>query len=292
MLQRLVADYPNLLAWAIKTVEIETGGYLSRGSWETLPRWRAEVDGASTTCSWIRTEFQRWLKSNGAHTPASEEKLSDNCSTMRRMGQQSGTGRRSAQGSKPDVLRHWRYLLKTPGMSLRETDADAPAFWERVGTNLSAGKLRLVFVADEIPSELRRVVEFLNEQMNRTEVLALEVKQYKERGGDRITLVPRLLGTDRGSQSRRKGSSSRSESPQGGTRNPTRGAVREESGARTAPFALWRSTESYEIAVDWGLVRPWSVLSEHEPLAWKEGRFVGFLARSSFLLSDWGRGEP
>ena len=60
--------------------------------------------------------------------------------------------------------------------------------------NLRAGKLRLIFVADVIPTELRRVVEFLNEQMERTEVLALEVRQYVEEGGNRVTLVPRLIG--------------------------------------------------------------------------------------------------
>jgi hypothetical protein len=52
----------------------------------------------------------------------------------------------------------------------------------------------LIFVADVIPAELRRVVEFLNEQMERTEVLALEVRQYVEEEGDRVTLVPRLIG--------------------------------------------------------------------------------------------------
>ena len=67
-------------------------------------------------------------------------------------------------------------------------------YWERVGVNLKAGKLRLIFVADVIPAELRRVVEFLNEQMERTEVLALEVRQYVEEGGDRVTLVPPLIG--------------------------------------------------------------------------------------------------
>jgi hypothetical protein len=67
-------------------------------------------------------------------------------------------------------------------------------YWERVGVNLRAGKLRLIFVADVIPPELRRVVEFLNEQMERTEVLGLEVRQYVEKGGDRVTLVPRLIG--------------------------------------------------------------------------------------------------
>src|SRR5436190_21303540 len=77
-------------------------------------------------------------------------------------------------------------------------DEDPDQFWATVAVNLSAGRLRLVFVADVIPPELRRIVEFLNEQMDRTEVLALEVRQYVEQGvteGDRrLTLVPRLIG--------------------------------------------------------------------------------------------------
>ena len=39
-------------------------------------------------------------------------------------------------------------------------------FWLQVKTNLQAGRIRMIFLADEIPSELRRVVEFLNEQMD------------------------------------------------------------------------------------------------------------------------------
>ena len=70
-----------------------------------------------------------------------------------------------------------------------ETDADA--FWERVGTNLKAGKVRLVFISDEIPQKLRRIVEFLNSQMSPAEVLAVEIKQYIGEG--RQTLVPRLV---------------------------------------------------------------------------------------------------
>ena len=73
-------------------------------------------------------------------------------------------------------------------------DSDPDAFWELVRTNLAAGKLRLVIVADEIPSELARIVKFLNEQMATTEVIALEVKQYVEEGGQRQTLVPRIVG--------------------------------------------------------------------------------------------------
>ena len=71
---------------------------------------------------------------------------------------------------------------------------DADAFWERVRTNLAASRLRLVFVADQIPSELRRIVEYLNEQMSTTEVLAIEIKQYVDSDGHHQTLVPRLVG--------------------------------------------------------------------------------------------------
>jgi hypothetical protein len=39
-------------------------------------------------------------------------------------------------------------------------DQDAAAFWSAVGKNLQAGRVRLLFVADDIPAELRRIVEF------------------------------------------------------------------------------------------------------------------------------------
>ena len=69
---------------------------------------------------------------------------------------------------------------------------DASTFWQSVKTNLQAGRVRLLFIADEIPPELRRVVEFLNSQMDPAEVLAIEVKQFV--GENLKTLVPRVLG--------------------------------------------------------------------------------------------------
>ena len=70
--------------------------------------------------------------------------------------------------------------------------ADAEGYWQQAAANLKAGRIRLVFVADEIPRELRRVVEFLNEQMA-AEVIAIEVKQYVGPEGLR-TLVARVVG--------------------------------------------------------------------------------------------------
>ena len=72
------------------------------------------------------------------------------------------------------------------------TDDDVAAFWSRVKTNLQAGRIRMVFVADEIPLELARVVEFLNAQMDPAEVLAVEIRQFANETLQ--TLVPRLIG--------------------------------------------------------------------------------------------------
>lgn len=71
-------------------------------------------------------------------------------------------------------------------------DTDIEAFWSKVETNLKTGNLRLLFVADEIPKELRRIVEFLNERMSPTEILALQLKHYKS--GEHKVLVPTIYG--------------------------------------------------------------------------------------------------
>lgn len=71
-------------------------------------------------------------------------------------------------------------------------DVDPDEYWDRVANNLQSGRIRMVFVADRIPPELQRIVEFLNEQMVRAEVIAVEVKQYV--GENLRTLVPRVIG--------------------------------------------------------------------------------------------------
>jgi hypothetical protein len=67
-------------------------------------------------------------------------------------------------------------------------------YWATVQTNLAADRIRLVFVADQISSELRSIVEFLNRQLRETEVLAIEVKQYVDATGGLQTIVPRVVG--------------------------------------------------------------------------------------------------
>ena len=66
-------------------------------------------------------------------------------------------------------------------------------FWSNVEANLKSGKLRLLFVADEIPETLKSIIEFLNNQMVNTEVLGIEIKQFVSEGKQK-TLVPRVIG--------------------------------------------------------------------------------------------------
>jgi hypothetical protein len=92
--------------------------------------------------------------------------------------------------------------------SLVGVESAAEEFWHRFKTNIQAGRIRMVFVADVIPPELRRIVEFLNGQMDPAEVLAVEIRQYVGQGLK--TLVPRVIGQTAEAE-QRKGSARTSE---------------------------------------------------------------------------------
>ncbi|WP_338672573.1 hypothetical protein V1460_05980 [Streptomyces sp. SCSIO 30461] len=72
-------------------------------------------------------------------------------------------------------------------------DRSPVEFWTMVEERLAAGRMRLLFVADRIPLELRTIVEFLNRQMRQTDVYAVELTQYRGDGDLRV-LVPRIHG--------------------------------------------------------------------------------------------------
>lgn len=76
-------------------------------------------------------------------------------------------------------------LQATSGMS---TDT----YFDRLQQNLREGQLRIVFFLEESSMELRSVVDFLNKQMERSEVLLVEARQY-QLNGTRI-VVPTLFG--------------------------------------------------------------------------------------------------
>jgi len=81
---------------------------------------------------------------------------------------------------------------------------DAGLFWNQVDANITAGRLRLVFVADRIGPELRQIIEFLNSQFARAEVVAVEVRQWRGEGVD--TLVSEVIGRTAAADALHKGS--------------------------------------------------------------------------------------
>jgi hypothetical protein len=96
------------------------------------------------------------------------------------------------------IRRHFEVGMSAAGNDAFEVvssflhGVDVEAFWRTTKHNLQAGRIRMVFVADQIPQELRRIVEFLNGQMDPAEVIAIEVRQY--RGDGLVALVPKVVG--------------------------------------------------------------------------------------------------
>ena len=67
-------------------------------------------------------------------------------------------------------------------------DAALPdGFWDDVGRNIAAKRFRLLFVADDIPLRLERIVMLLDDQMRDVAVGAVEIKRYiGDRFGDSL----------------------------------------------------------------------------------------------------------
>lgn len=65
-------------------------------------------------------------------------------------------------------------------------------FFQHVQNNLREGQVRLIFFMEEAPAELRSVVDFLNKQMERSEVLIVEARQYEHKGAKIV--APVLFG--------------------------------------------------------------------------------------------------
>lgn len=84
---------------------------------------------------------------------------------------------------------------ENPDIVLQEFLGDEPGenFWDQVDANFAAGRIKLVFVADAIPRELARIIEFLNEQM-RADVRGVELRWFQSADSGVTTLSPRIIG--------------------------------------------------------------------------------------------------
>jgi hypothetical protein len=86
-------------------------------------------------------------------------------------------------------------------LSENEIPMTADVLISTITDNLSVGKIRMMFVADEITESLRRIIEFLNMQMSPAEVLGVEVPQYV--GTEGTAYVPRLVGRTAAARSKK-----------------------------------------------------------------------------------------
>lgn len=87
------------------------------------------------------------------------------------------------------------------------TAKELETFWHKVEANMREGNVRLLFVADELPRELKRLIEFLNEQFTKIEVLGVELRQYVGQGIK--ALVPRVVGQTEAAREQKERSSPR-----------------------------------------------------------------------------------
>lgn len=71
-------------------------------------------------------------------------------------------------------------------------EASVDTYFQRLEDNLREGQVRLIFLLEESSWELRSLVDFLNRQMERSEVLLVEMQMFERDG--RCFAVPTLFG--------------------------------------------------------------------------------------------------
>ena len=163
---------------------------------------------------------------------------------------------------------------------LDDEAADIEGYWEAVETNLKEHQVRLVFVADSTPRELRRLVEFLNEEMAHVEVLAVEIKQFQGTGRrGQKALAPRVVGLTESARSRKESASS--------YRRPT---TRHEFLAKCPPGAQAFFGRMLDMAKERGYIIYWGKVGFSVRVGLPDGRATfayGFPPRCFEFYFDW-----
>jgi hypothetical protein len=192
-LQALLANYPDLLPG--DQIDLEYPRH-----WLLVAREVAVPGNDEETGRWSLDHL--FLDQDGTPTFVECKRSSDTRSRREVVAQMLDYAANGTSYWKMDSLRQAAAeTAQKNGKSLDDEilkllNTDDPTlvdqYWKQVEDKLKSSNVRLIFVADSIPSELRRLVEFLNEQMTSVEVLAVEAKQFVGEGVSAI--VPRLLG--------------------------------------------------------------------------------------------------
>lgn len=207
--QRLLAAFPSLLAGQ----QIDNA---APRKWLLVAREKSITDSEGGSGRWSLDHL--FLDQDGIPTLVEVKRQTDSRIRREVVGQMLDYAANSAAYWSIEELRaqfEKRCVGEQidPGEALANflgPEADAGLYWQQVKTNLQAGRIRMLFVADLIPPELRKIVEFLNRQMDPAEVLALELRQYEGEG--LRTLVPMVYGqTEEAQQKKAAGNGSKRE---------------------------------------------------------------------------------
>jgi len=192
-LQVLLADYPDLLPGD----QIDPENPIR---WMLVAREMGVPGNEEETGRWSLDHL--FLDQNGIPTFVECKRASDTRSRREVVAQMLDYAANGTSYWKMDSLRQAAaetsqgrgLTLDSEILKLINSDDNSQInqYWMQVERNLRSSNVRLIFVADAIPSELRRLVEFLNEQMTTVEVLAVEAKQFVGEG--LTTIAPRLVG--------------------------------------------------------------------------------------------------
>ena len=95
-----------------------------------------------------------------------------------------------------------KYVTPAGLESLAASAGSVEEFCKQAIDNLKAGKVRLVFLLDEAPSELKSIARFLNEQLSEVEVFVLELRHFQDQ--ERRFVMPLVFGYSEEAMARRR----------------------------------------------------------------------------------------
>lgn len=197
LLQKLLDDYPNLLAGEQINQECPR-------RWISISREFGVPSEAGGNSQWYLDNF--FIDQDATPTFVEVKRSTDTRIRREVVGQMLDYAANATSHWKIETIKECfiaRCLIdnKDPDTYLAEfidnktdDEYDLNKFWTDVADNLKNGKIRMLFVADKIPTELQRIIEFLNDQMQKSEILGIEIKQFLDSTGKIKTMVPKVIG--------------------------------------------------------------------------------------------------
>ena len=246
VLQRLLAEHPEVLA-----VDDSPDG---SSSWLLVTREAGVPDRTAGGERWAVDHL--FLDRDGIPTLVETKRSSDTRLRREVIGQLLDYAANAVVYWPVDTIRErFETRCETEGTDPEQVLAtflggvsDAEGFWERVRTNLQAERIRMIVVADIIPRETQRIIEFLNGQLDPAEVFGVEIRQYVGQGSR--TLVPQVVG--RTAEAEQRKASSRSTRAWDAASFDDHLADRTEQAAVDAARRIRSWAGDRPIRIDWG----------------------------------------